>query len=328
MTRPMTADAPSKLVAALRRLQRPCELCPRRCRRQRPAGHCREPAALAVATSCSHAGEEPCLAGSAGAGTVFVVGCTMACTFCQNHQISQPRRREEAWSTSPDALADALLQLQDQGCHNIEWVSPTQHLPGLVEALELARRRGLHLPLVFNCNGYQRPEVLRLLEGIVDVYLPDAKYADDALAHRLSGVSDYVAQNRATLREMWRQVGPLQLDDDGLARRGLLIRHLVLPGQLENTRAVLSWIGAELGPRAWVSLMAQYHPVRRPDLPNTSAPRRGLTRREYRLALDALEQAGLERGWVQELGCGRLFLPDFARPDPFAADAGATARRL
>jgi len=266
--------------------------------------------------ACAHRGEEPVLAGSGGAGTVFVAGCNMRCRFCQNHQISQ-RAPRGAWARSAEELAAAFLALEREGCHNLEWVSPTQHLPELVEALRLARAAGLRLPLVYNSNGYERVEVLALLEDVVDVWLPDAKYASDELARQLSGTPGYVEVNRRALLEMWRQAGPLELDEQGLARRGTIVRHLVLPGHLADTRAVLAWLGRALGPEVSVSLMAQYHPAHESaELP--PALRRTLTRREYALAVAALEEAGLVNGWVQERSSCGHFLPDFDRAEPFA----------
>lgn len=316
----LTAREIEERARALRALQSPaCQLCPRRCLvdRARQAGRCLQPAQAVVAVSCPHPGEEPPLSGSAGAGTVFVGGCGLRCRFCQNFQISQSPPRP-AWLRTEEQLCHEFLELERRGCHNLEWVSPTQHLPALVSALARARAIGLSLPVVYNSNGYDRLEVLRLLEGVVDVYLPDAKYGSDWLAAELSGCDDYVAVNRAALVEMWRQVGPLVLDERGLAQRGLIVRHLVLPGHIDNTRRVLGWLADHLSPRVSVSLMAQYHPAHL--LVGDAGPLgRPLGRRDYQRAIEALLAAGLEEGWVQERSsCNRL-LPDFERPDPFAA---------
>ncbi len=306
-------------IAALEALAGPaCELCPRRCRaeREREPGRCGQGRALSVAIACAHRGEEPPLVGEGGAGTVFLAGCNLRCRFCQNHQISQ-RPARAAWRTTPEALAESFLALERAGCAVLEWVSPTQHLPALCEALRLARGRGLELPLVYNSNGFERSEVIELLDGIVDVWLPDAKYASEELALALSGVPGYVEANRLALRALARLAGPLELDERGVVRRGLLIRHLVLPGHVAETERVLRWIGEALGPSTWVSLMAQYHPAH--ELRGASGPLgRPLTRREYRRAVAALEAAGLELGWVQELSSCARFLPDFDRPEPFA----------
>ena len=276
---------------------------------------------------CPHQGEEPALAGEHGAGTVFLAGCSLRCAFCQNHQISHHPPRQH-WSSSPRQLAEAFLGLERAGCCNIEWVSPTAHLPGLVEALGVARQEGCRLPVVYNSSGYERVEVLRLLEGIVDVYLPDAKYGRQDPVRALSNAVDYVDVNQRALLEMWRQKGPLCVDAGGLARQGLIIRHLVLPGHLENTRAVLGWIAGALGPEVHLSLMAQYYPAHLahgkdlgPDL------NRRLTRREHCLAMDALMDAGLENGWIQERASQQLFRPDFTQEDPFGGAATACQSR-
>jgi len=317
----MPALSPDELrrrAHALGALQRPCQLCPRRClaERERRPGHCQQPETAMVAIACPHRGEEPALSGDAGAGTVFVAGCGLSCRYCQNHQISQ-RPPKAAWARTEEELAEEFLTLEREGCHNLEWVSPTQHLPVLLSALARARDAGLDLPLVYNSNGYDRVEVLRLLEGVVDVYLPDAKYSSDDLAQALSGVSDYVAVNRAALAEMWRQVGPLSLDDRGMARRGLIVRHLVLPGEVANTREVMAWLAREISPQVCVSLMAQYHPAH--ELAGSPGPLgRPLRRREYDRAIEALIAAELDQGWVQERSSCQRFLPDFEKAEPFA----------
>lgn len=271
-----------------------------------------------IAAACAHGGEEPVLSGIRGAGTVFIAGCNMQCGFCQNYQISQASPMS-AWIKTPAEVARLFLQLEQQGCHNIEWVSPTQHLPALVEGLRLAREAGLRLPLVYNSNGYEKVSVLKLLEGIVDIYLPDAKYASAALSRRLSKTPDYVEINRLALQEMWRQVGPLQYDSQGLACRGLIIRHLVLPGFLANTIDTLTWIGNELSLQACISLMAQYYPAHLASagLMSDKSLQRRLSRREYQKAIAALAAIGLENGWVQELSSHQYFVPDFNRSDPF-----------
>jgi putative pyruvate formate lyase activating enzyme len=311
-------------ASELRALQAPCELCPRRCAvdRERELGRCRQTLELAVAAVCPHRGEEPPLADGGGAGTVFLAGCNMACRFCQNHQISQ-RAPRESWRQDVAQLGRAFLELERRGCNNVEWVSPTQHLPALVAALAHARERGLALPVVYNSNGYEREEVIALLDGVVDIWLPDAKYASEESAGELSHTPDYVAVNRRALLAMTRQSGPLVVDGRGVATRGVLVRHLVLPGHVRDSVAVLRWIGEALGPATWVSLMAQYHPAHELATGSAAGPaalRRALSLREHRRAVAALADAGLELGWVQELAACARFLPDFEREqgDPFA----------
>jgi len=242
-----------------------------------------------------HRWEEPPVSGTRGSGTVFFSGCTGRCRFCQNYPISQFGYGK---MVSPEELAGMMLELQRKGAHNINLVTPTHFMPQILAALPHAIQAGLRLPLVYNTSGYERAEVLRLLEGVVDLWLPDAKYADNQIAQRLSGFTGYVESNRQALAEIYRQVGDdLVLDEQGIARRGMIIRHLVLPGGLAGTAAVLNWIAAELSPRIWISLMDQYFPAHRaigdPRLDRKVSPE------EYEEALAAFDDAGLENGWYQ-----------------------------
>lgn len=275
-----------------------CDLCPRRCGVDRLAGetgYCRAGAGARVASRNAHHGEEPPLSGTRGSGTIFFTHCTGRCLFCQNYPISQLGVGQDAPS---ERLAGMMLELQRAGCHNINLVTPTHYVPQILEAVALAAGRGLRIPLVYNTSGYDRVETLELLDGVVDIYLPDAKYADDAVAERLSGFRGYVEANRAALLEMARQVGAgLDVDAQGVAVRGMVIRHLVLPGGLSQTPEVLRWLAGHLGREAWVSLMSQYFPAHRavghPELGRRLVPA------EYAAAQDALEAAGLDEGWCQ-----------------------------
>lgn len=277
-----------------------CDLCPRRCGVDRLAGQvgfCRAGAQARVASHNRHHWEEPPISGSRGSGTIFFSYCTARCLFCQNYPISQLGVGEEV---SNERLAQMMLTLQRWGCHNINLVTPTHYVPQILAALEIAAARGLRIPLVYNTSGYDRVETLRLLDGVVDIYLPDAKYADDATARRLSGFVDYVSHNRAALLEMARQVGAaLQVDAEGIAVRGMVIRHLVLPNGLAGTEEVLRWIAENLSTKAYISLMAQYFPAYRavgdPELG------RSITFDEYDEALEILERLGFENGWRQEI---------------------------
>jgi putative pyruvate formate lyase activating enzyme len=277
-----------------------CDLCPRRCgvnRLQGERGYCRAGVRAQVASANVHMWEEPPLSGWNGSGTIFFSNCTARCLFCQNYPISRLGVGNEV---DAERLAEMLLDLQRQGCHNINLVTPTHYVPQFLEALEIAAQEGLHLPILYNTSGYDALETLHLLDGIVDIYLPDSKYADDTVAQRLSGYRDYVVHNRIALQEMLRQVGTaLVLDADDMAMRGMIIRHLVLPQGLSQTRAVLAWIAAHLSRDIHISLMSQYFPadqaVGDPDLG------RGLTPEEYQEALDAFEELGLENGWQQEM---------------------------
>ncbi len=227
-----------------------------------------------------------------GSGTVFLANCNLSCVFCQNHEISQLPRAFSDRASSDAELAAIFLDLQDRGCHNINWVSPTHQVPQLVRALTIAVHRGLDLPIVYNSNGYDAPETLRLLDGVIDIYMPDLKYADSDTGCRLSGVDDYPLRARAALKEMHRQVADTwQIGPEGELQRGILIRMLVLPGGLAGIEENIEWISHELSPRVTISLLAQYHPSHRvPRSPALHDLDRTVNRDEWRLAVGALRQ--------------------------------------
>lgn len=276
-----------------------CVLCPRACGKDRLAGEagwCGAGALARVASWAVHRWEEPPISGWAGSGTIFFSGCTARCLFCQNYPISQLGVGTEV---GVGRLAGMMLELQDKGVHNVNLVTPTHYVPQFLEALTSAARGGLHIPVVYNTSGFDTVDTLRLLDGVVDVYLPDAKYADDAAAARLSGYGSYVAANRAALKEMFRQVGGgLELDNLGIARRGLIVRHLVLPDGLSQTAEVMAWLAQNLSTRVWISLMDQYFPAHRAV--GDPILGRKITSREYAEAVDAFHRAGLIHGWLQE----------------------------
>ena len=270
-----------------------CTLCPRRCGAERTAeaggGFCRMPAGLRVARAMLHRWEEPPISGRNGAGTVFFSGCTLGCVYCQNGDISAGGVGKDI---SAARLREIFEELIAQGAHNIELVTPTHFLPWILPALTPR----LPVPVVYNCGGYERVETLRALEGLVDVYLPDLKYADGALAAELSGAADYFPVACEAIREMFRQVGPYVLED-GLLTRGVVIRHLVLPGYLDNTRRVLDWIAETFAPGdVLVSLMSQYTPTAN----MTGRLARRVTAAEYRAAADYMRNCGITDGFVQE----------------------------
>ncbi|HPQ42074.1 MAG TPA: radical SAM protein [bacterium] len=259
-----------------------------------------------------HCGEEPPLIKGAGSGTVFLSGCIAACCFCQNYQISRLRIGRPV---SPDILADCFLDLQKKGCSNLNWVTPTPHLPFLLKALAIAMEQGLNLPLVYNCNGYMNPGILKKLDGIVDIYLPDMKYGQDVWAETFLGLPDYTRINAETVREMYRQVGCLVLDDRGAAVSGLLIRHLVLPDNTAGTAAVLKTIAA-IDPDIPLSLMAQYRPCY--EALGHPVLGRGLHREEFEAAVELLEIYGITHAYVQSAEALQRkdgYFPDFSR-DP------------
>jgi putative pyruvate formate lyase activating enzyme len=275
-----------------------CDLCPHLCgvnRLRGELGVCRAGAMPRVASANVHWGEEPPISGERGSGTIFLSGCSLHCRFCQNFPISQLGNGN---NLTTGELAAKFLKLQSLGVHNINFVTPTHFMPQILAALYLAIAKGFRLPIVWNSSGYELVDALRLLDGIVDVYLPDMKYSGDEEAVRFSSAPGYREINHSAVREMLRQVGHLELDDKGVAVRGLIIRHLVLPEDGAGSTETLAWIGANLGRETNVSLMKQYFPAH--DAAQVPGLNRRLTEGEYEEAVAALDKAGLENGWVQE----------------------------
>jgi len=272
-----------------------CDICPRNCgvnRTEDEPGFCRTGRQAIMASYSPHFGEEPPLVGRRGSGTIFFAGCNLGCIFCQNYDISHLLSGGVA---TPQQLADVMLGLQDAGCHNINFVSPSHVVAQILEALPIAYERGLKVPLVYNCGGYDSLETLKLLDGIIDIYMPDAKYADEKIGRELSRAPNYPEVMKAALREMHRQVGDLELDERGVATRGMLIRHLVLPNGLAGTQEIMHFISRELSTDSYVNVMAQYHPVYKAydhELIN-----RSITRTEYLEAFDMAAGEGLHRGF-------------------------------
>ncbi|GIU77348.1 MAG: radical SAM protein [Bryobacteraceae bacterium] len=277
---------------ALREIYRSCRLCPRQCgvnRLQGETGVCRLPARAKVFSAHPHFGEEPPVTGRSGSGTVFFSRCNLLCVFCQNWEINH---RGDGWFYSDEELGRLFLSVQNMGCHNLNLVTPTHLLPNIISALSHAVRRGFRLPLVYNCGGYESLEAIKLLDGIVDIYLPDFKYMDGKIAARLSsGAADYPERAAEAVTEMHRQTGVLQLDDRGVARRGLLIRHLVLPDNLAGTDRFVKWVAENLSRDTWVNIMGQY----RPEYKAKQHPPldRRITLAEHRQALKWAREAGL-----------------------------------
>ncbi|HBV95916.1 MAG TPA: radical SAM protein [Desulfotomaculum sp.] len=287
-----------------------CSLCPRCCgvnRQEGETGYCSAPALPRVALADLHFGEEPCISGKDGSGTVFFSHCNLRCVFCQNHQISQGGFGR---TVDVDHLAQIFIDLQDLGAHNINLVSPTPYVPAVIQAIRSARGQGLSVPVVYNTHGYETVEVLRLLEGLVDIYLPDLKYGSQEPARLYSAAPDYFTAAAAAVKEMYRQVGAPVLDENGLARRGMIIRHLVLPGHVPDSLRVLRWIAANLPKDVYISLMAQYFPTHLAvGIPPLN---RRLTAVEYQQVMDGLWELGLEKGFIQELtAASEEYVPDF-----------------
>ena len=275
-----------------------CDLCPRACgvdRKSAKLGYCGIGSLPRVASINLHPWEEPPISGTRGSGTIFFSGCTLRCIFCQNYPISQLGVGREM---SVDDLASGMLDLQNKGAHNINLVTSTHQMPAVVRALLPAAQRGLRIPLVYNSSGYESIETLRLLDGIIDVYLPDIKYADSEIALKYSGAADYVSCNRAALVEMWRQAGPLRTDADGIAVKGMIVRHMVLPEDLSGSGECLSFLARTMGRQVWVSLMNQYFPAHKG--PFTPPLDRKVTQEEYDVAFAAMTGLGILNGFVQE----------------------------
>ncbi|MDD2732967.1 MAG: radical SAM protein [Desulfuromonadaceae bacterium] len=276
-----------------------CDLCPHDCGVNRIKGErgiCGAGLRPKIASANVHHGEEPPISGTKGSGTIFLSGCSLKCVFCQNFPISQFGNGQEIATRE---LADRMLILQKKQVHNINFVTPTHFLPQILAALWLAVPRGFSLPIVWNTSGYDKVDALQLLDGIVSIYLPDMKYSDDNQARFASAVPDYCLINRAAVMEMFRQVGHLRLNVSDIAESGLVIRHLVLPGDRSGSRETLQWIAANIGRETNIALMSQYFPAHQASI--VAEMNRTLNTEEYNTAVEALEEAGLENGWVQDL---------------------------
>jgi putative pyruvate formate lyase activating enzyme len=293
----LTLSRSGELATRARRArehQRSCDLCARGCHTNRflssRGAACRTGERAVVCSAGAHHGEERPLSGRRGSGTIFFSWCNLACVFCQNCEISH---RGEGEEIDDQRLADIILGLQGQGCHNINFVSPSHVVAPILSAVAIAAEQGLHLPLVWNSGGYDSPEALALLDGVIDLYMPDMKFADSTIAAPYLGVGDYAEVNRAAVREMHRQVGDLQLDAQGLARRGLLVRHLVLPDNLAGTDRILAFLARDISPATYLNLMDQYRPsYRANEFPPLD---RRPTRAEMVTARALARELGLER---------------------------------
>ena len=307
----------NRLVEQLEALLERCTVCPLDCGNNRLAGdlaRCYSGRLPIVSSYTPHFGEEPPLTGTRGAGNIFFGNCNLRCVYCQNYQISQAHKEQIKNEVTHERLAEMMLELQARGCHNINFVSPTHFAPQMARSILIAAAGGLQLPIVYNTNAYDSIEVLQLLDGIVDVYLPDLKYAEDEAGYLYSKVPGYRDFSRAAIKEMYRQTGDESVyDDNGLLRRGLVIRLLVLPNDIGGLRESLEWIRDELSPRVSISLMAQYYPT---NVAGTNQRYTLLSRRisesEWLRAISALEEFGLEEGWIQEFdGAPFYYRPNF-----------------
>jgi len=291
-----------------------CDICPRECRVNRlegERGFCHSGRLPIVASVGAHHGEEPVLSGRKGSGTIFFGNCNLRCVYCQNYQISQDYKAQRRNEVETRVLAENMLYLQDVlGCHNINLVSPSHFVPQIVRALLEAVPLGLEVPLVYNTSSYDSVATLRELDGIISIYLADLRYASNKWGRRFSKAPDYVERARAAIREMYRQVGDLIVDEANIARKGLVVRHLILPNGIAGSRDSLGWLVREVSPRVALSLMSQYFPAHRaPRIHRLSRP---ITPEEYDEVVALVEELGIENGWLQGMGASKSYRPDFS----------------
>lgn len=281
----------------LKKMLEECRLCPNECAVNRidgETGNCNSTVEVIISSYGPHFGEEPELVGLYGSGTIFFTNCNLSCIYCQNYDISQLGIGKKI---SIEELSDIMISLQRRGCHNINLVTPTHFVPQIVQALIIAIEKGLEIPLVYNCGGYESVETLKLLENIIDIYMPDIKYSDNEVASLLSGIKNYWNIVRAAVKEMHRQVGDLHIDRKGIAKRGLLLRHLVLPDNLAGSEKVLDFVADEISKNTYINIMDQYHPAYKAN--DYSGLNRRIKSDEYQKVLDYAMLKGLHRGLYQ-----------------------------
>lgn len=287
-----------------------CTLCPRECHVDRSSGKkgfCGMDGTIYLARAALHMWEEPCISGTKGSGAVFFSGCGLRCCFCQNHDIAIGSR---GLAVSVERLGEIFLELKEKGAANINLVTGAHYVPQIIEALKLARMQGMDLPVVYNSSGYEKLETLKLLEGYVDIYLPDLKYMEPDLAQKFSHAPDYVERAKAAIKEMVRQSGSCQFGEDGYIRRGTIVRHLILPGHTKNSRKVLCYLHETYGEEIYISIMNQYTPVR--EFGEFKELNRKVTKREYEKVLDAAVEMGIQNGFIQEgETASESFIPEF-----------------
>jgi putative pyruvate formate lyase activating enzyme len=294
----LTEEELDKRVEKAYKLLSFCKVCPHQCKVNRLVGQqgfCRSGKEVIISSYNAHFGEEPPLVGSSGSGTIFFTNCNLRCVYCQNYPISQLGNGNKVTLLE---LAKIMLELQKRRCHNINLVTPTHFVPQILKGLQLAIKMGLRIPIVYNTSGYESVGTLKLLDGVVDIYLPDARYADNKIAKKYSAAPNYFEVMKKALKEMYRQAGELIINKSGVAHSGLIVRHLVLPGGLSGTRKIMRFIAREISPHTYISLMAQYFPAyQASQFPSLS---RKINREEYREALQAFKEEGLENGWFQK----------------------------
>ena len=287
-----------------------CTLCPHKCgvnRFEENKGRCKCDDKLKIALASLHMFEEPCISGENGSGTVFFSNCNLNCIYCQNYEISHLGKGKEI---TIEHLAEIFLKQQEKGAHNINLVTPTMYVLQIIEAIKIAKLKGLNIPIVYNSNGYENVETIKLLNGYINVYLPDLKYYSNELSKKYSNVNNYFETATSAIKEMYSQVGKAEFDENGLIKKGVIIRHLVLPNHIQNTKNILKWISDNMPSDIYVSVMAQYFPTykaKEDDLIN-----RKLNKKEYNEVLNYLYSLDLENGYIQELGeHEEEYVPDF-----------------
>ena len=277
-----------------------CEICPHKCgvdRTKNEIGRCKSTDKVKIALYSVHHFEEPCISGENGSGTVFFSNCNLNCIYCQNYEISQQGKGREI---SIEELAEIFIEQQNRNVENINLVTPTSYTLQIIEAIKIAKKKGLVIPIIYNTNGYEEVETLNLLEGYIDVYLPDLKYYDDGIGKKYSKIDNYFEIATKAIQEMYRQVGSPVLDERGMIRKGLMIRHLVLPNYIENSKKVLKWIKENIDKNVYIDIMAQYFPTYQAK--NDSKLNRKLTKEEYQEIEEYVYQLDIKNGYMQELG--------------------------
>ncbi|MGD0780912.1 MAG: radical SAM protein [Dehalococcoidales bacterium] len=296
-----------------------CDICPRECGANRlngKLGHCNSGFLPIVSSYCAHHGEEPVLSGSRGSGTIFFGNCNMRCVYCQNYQISQSPEIQKTNEISVKLLAKHMLYLQNElNCHNINLVTPSHFVPQIVSAVLEAVQQGLHLPLVYNTSSYDSLKTLKELDGIINIYLADIRYASNELGRKYSRARNYVDHARAAIIEMQRQVGDLVVDEESIAQKGLIIRHLIFPNDIAGSADSLKWLVKKVSPRVSVSIMSQYYPTHR--VRKYKELNRKITPEEYQEVVNLVEKLGIENGWLQGMASTESYRPDFADKEPF-----------
>lgn len=277
-----------------------CNICPHKCninRNEGKIGRCKSTNKVKIALYSTHNFEEPCISGEKGSGTIFFSNCNLNCVFCQNYEISQLGKGKEI---TTEELTEILLKQQEKDVENINLVTPTSYVPQIIKAIKKAKEKGLKIPIVYNTNGYENVETIQMLEGLIDIYLPDLKYIDEELAKKYSKIDNYFETTTKAIKEMINQVGMPQLNDKGIMQKGVMIRHLVLPNHIENSKKVLKWIKENLPKQIYVSIMAQYFPTYKAK--EIEDLNRKLTKEEWEEIENYVEELNIENGYMQELG--------------------------